>query len=446
MGKYSIRISYADERANNMKKMVQNTLKDFDSGLNYLNWLIENSQLKYKEQSYGACASGIEIALIKYENSYGIDEIDLRRNRAESLRLIDKEADAKIHDYGLNNPNDCLSLFEAYKELEDAIEIDEYDAELWNLKSAWAFLLGKSEDSIKYAEKSIELRPHNYPKPYQNEALAYSKLKNYDAALECAKKALSEAKAGNLQADVKMAESFMKELPYQRRPFELKKIETIANLILDYVHKYSDKNIKQYKLSIDDISNFILNKINKNSSSQDYINLMAELLSTFPSETVFRANLNLFDKRKYDINEKCLIASLYLLVHSDGISRRDVGKFILISILASFKVDRMRDLYRRLILAPSEGASNELSQLNKIMDEEINHFGIFGPEYLHDSIVIQNPINPAEIEIAKEEILNRFVYLNEPPENIRLLFGGPGNSPSPKEFMGFIKRFVGYRE
>jgi tetratricopeptide (TPR) repeat protein len=436
------------DMADNMIKMVKVTLKDFDSGLKYFNWLIGNSQLKYKEQSYGSSASGIEIALINYENYEDIDEVDLRRNRAESWRLIDKEADAKIHNYGLSNPNKRLSLMEAYKELENVIEIDEYDAELWNLKSAWAYLLDKSEDSIKYAEKAIKLRPHNYPKPYHNKALAYSKLKMYDNALKCAKKARLEAKNGNFPSDVKMADSFMKDLSYQKKPFEMKHVETIANTVLIYTHKFSDKYIKLYNLSLNDISKFILKGINKSSTSQEYINLMAELLSTFPSETVFRANLNLFDRGKFEINEKCLIAALYLATHSEGMARRDAGKFILISILANFKVDKIREIYRRLILAPSEAASNELSQLNNIMIQEINLFGSVGPEYLYESIVKQNPITPEEMELAQKEILKRFIYLNEPPEDLYLLFGGPDNSPSPKglKLGSFINRFRGNRK
>jgi tetratricopeptide (TPR) repeat protein len=414
-----------------VKKDVKYTLDEYINE-NYFEWLISKATLEYKNKDYGLCASTLEIALDNFDYSSDLDLVELRRQRAWCLREIDKSSDAKRAQYLLNiPPKERLSLHEALKELDNAIALDEFYPELWNFKSAWLILLRKYEEAIICAKKAIELRPKNYPRPYTNIAVAYSGLKMFSEAREYAEKSELEAKSSKSSEDFLIVKNFLKKLEKLEKGSQIDDLEVISNLIIAYVHKFGEKNIKQYNLSFNKLATFIQRKINKNSSSQDYINIMAEMLSTFPPETIFLATLKLFDKGKIEIHEKCLIATLYLVVNSEGIARRDAVKFIIISILANFKVDRIRVLYRRLILAPSEAADDKLSNLNDIINQEMKDMGDAGNEYLYPFIVKQAPSSPLEIDNAKKEILYRFDNLEEPPQYFNMLFSGSGFKPGP---------------
>jgi hypothetical protein len=81
---------------------------------------------------------------------------------------------------------------------------------------------------------------------------------------------------------------------------------------------------------------------------------MAEVLSAFPPEIVFRVNLKIFDNKNVEIHEKCLISSLFIATYSTGIQRTDTTKFILMSILAAKNLNIIKSIYRELILAPQQ--------------------------------------------------------------------------------------------
>ncbi|OPX57341.1 MAG: Tetratricopeptide repeat protein [Methanobacterium sp. PtaB.Bin024] len=399
-------------------KKAKYWLNKLDSGLDYKEYLMERSIFDINHGNHGSGAATLEIVLTNYEQSLGTELPMMRRTRAESLRTLDKELEGRRNiSVQRIPPNERLVLQEAFYELEKAIQSDEYDPELWNLKSAWAILLGKPENAIDYAEKSIELGIQNYPKPYYNLALAYSKLKKFDESYKFAAKSVSEAKAADSGLDIKMAESFIKDLPRIETGFQTYNFELYTNLYMEDVRNFSEKFLTQWNLKEKKISAFILNKLDKKSSTSDYINVMAEVLSAFPPEIVFRVNLKIFDNKNVEIHEKCLISSLFIATYSTGIQRTDTTKFILMSILAAKNLNIIKSIYRELILAPSAASEGDFSKLNTIISSEINRLGQVG---LNELITNQNPITSQEI-VQAEKMLKRFELMEEPSDYINLL-------------------------
>ena len=91
-------------------------------------------------------------------------------------------------------PDERLTLQDAIADIDKATALDAFDAQLWNHKAAWLCLMDRCEEWIECADKSINLRPNGYAKPYQNKAVAYRKLKMPEDARENAAKTIEIAR------------------------------------------------------------------------------------------------------------------------------------------------------------------------------------------------------------------------------------------------------------
>ncbi len=138
---------------------------------------------------HGLAAALLEIAL-QDPSLDGHDAFEVRKQRAMSLRALDAAAE-KVRQPEQTPPAERVMLNEAMLELGRAIEMDEYDATLWNYRSAWSALLLRDEEAIQYADRAIELRPEGYDRPFHNKAVALWRLGRLAEAQETARQAVA---------------------------------------------------------------------------------------------------------------------------------------------------------------------------------------------------------------------------------------------------------------
>ena len=150
-----------DPNDKSLKQLVISTRENLMSEMSYGDLMIRASQQHLEAKEFGVSAAFAEIAL-QTEN-ISLEHVgNWRRVRAQCLRSLDDIA----HRYRrtINEsfpPDERLALLEALAELDKAISIEEYDAELWNLKSAWKILMQENEAALHCADKAIELRPYS---------------------------------------------------------------------------------------------------------------------------------------------------------------------------------------------------------------------------------------------------------------------------------------------
>lgn len=110
-----------------------------DWGEPYAEILREGAASQANGGEPGLCAAILEIVL-QIPNSRARNEVETHRNRAQALRALDAAADrARKSRIEYFAPDERLALHNAVAEIDRAIELDPYDAELWNLKSAWLY-------------------------------------------------------------------------------------------------------------------------------------------------------------------------------------------------------------------------------------------------------------------------------------------------------------------
>ncbi|MCK4824526.1 hypothetical protein KA005_52730, partial [bacterium] len=385
-------------------QLIAGTKKNLEGGVKYGVLLVDAAQQHFKAKNFGFSAAFAEIAL-QTEQIPPDSVANLRRGRAQSLRSLDQEA----HHYRetiMENfpPEERLALHEALEELDRAISIDEFNAELWNLKSAWNNLMGENEVSVRYADKAINLRPFHYPKPYHNKAAALWKLNRREEALDCARESLKYAESDKLLADIKISNNMIKDFSTKRKIPSLSDLEPMIKHILNAAYISSDQEIGQMSKELG-FSNrkafmkLVNGVVNRGKSTdvnwnQGYIQIITDLLTGFIPETVFKIVLHVSDRSK-KVHSNLLHAALYVACHSMGSIQRDTSRFLVLTIFGAIKGPAIQKAYQEAILIPSATANDEFSHLDSIMREELNSI---------------NPILPkliAEQETTNQEEQNR---------------------------------------
>ena len=130
-----------------------------------------------------------------------------------SYAALDSEARRRRKSMGEDfPPQDQLALAEALSEIDQALALDEYDAELWNLKAAWCVLARRYEESIACADQAIELRPEGYPEPYQNKTISLWWLGRRTEARACAETGIRQAEAGHREEQIDRIKGMIHDL------------------------------------------------------------------------------------------------------------------------------------------------------------------------------------------------------------------------------------------
>lgn len=375
----------------------------------------------------GQACSLLELALA-HKKLIPTEESAKRRWRAQNLRELDRKAE---HFRETNReyfpPNERLALKEALIELEEAIVLDKYDPEMWNLKAAWCRMLGQSELAIEAANEAIKLRPHGYAKPHINKAHAFWDLKKDEEALSSAREALHQAQEIGDAADKQQAEDMVTAYNRPRITPTLEDFRSIFERILRSSNILADIEVGEQKGQPEKVMIGFFNRCRKLQGSQSlsYVPILAELLSDFCTERAFQvvssivkmpeilpaifpgpsaidpASLVRLSQEAYD---HCLHAALYIAAHSEGVQQRDAARFLCLVFFGALKPEMIRSVYREAILETSAAATDAMLRLDTIIREEL---GRIHPDLPH-LIADQKPVDDEGRKKATQKILSRF--------------------------------------
>ncbi len=387
------------------RQVMNSILSNLDSGIRYWELLANGSQDYFETNIFGDSAALMELALLAGE-MHPDEEVMARRGRSQCLRALDAEAH-QSHETIMESfpPEERLALHEALAELDKAIFLDEYDSEIWNLKSAWCYLLGRHEEAIQCADMAIRQRPFNYPKPYINKAGAFWELRRDSDALVCAQEALKQAENCHSTADITQARKMIEDYSTPRIAPDISNIEPIIRHILNAAQITMDLEIGQWRGSVERLVDGVLKRAASvgNDWTMDYVLIMAELLSDFTPETAFCVILKTAE-RSQKVHEHCLHAALYVAAHSDGVRQREAVRFLVLSIFGAVDGTSIRRTYRQAILETSSAATDGMSRLDAIMREELRCINPVFPKLIAD----QDPVDEHGRERAIRTILSRF--------------------------------------
>jgi len=392
------------------------------SGTEYWELLHDLALIHKDGAEFGQAASLMELALADHRLPVG-EEPGKRRWRAQMLRSIDEQAEILRTTNREHFPADeRLSLLEATRELDRAIALDEYDAEIWNLKAAWCRMLGRFEEAEQAADKAIGLRPHGYAKPHINKTQALFRLGKRREAAISAEEALRQAREAGDAADVQHAEELVTTCSRPETSPSLADLRPVFDRILQGAIRLAEDERAEDRQQDFAMLGFF-NRCRKlhGSASGAFVPIVAELLSDFRPERAFQIISNIprvpsqlpgvptaLAQQCYD---HCLHAILYVTVHSDGVRRRDAARLLCLIIFGAIKPELIRRTYREAILATSAAADDAMSGLDAIMREELGRIHPKFPQLIAD----QEPVTDVERDRARRTILSRFASAGGSP-------------------------------
>jgi tetratricopeptide (TPR) repeat protein len=383
-------------------------IEQLEIGGNYYDILL-GSGGKADEQiiDNGTHAAILEIALQGVADIDEDIEVQVRRFRAQSLRVIDQKAEVLRDTAGeYFAPDERLSLQEAIRELDRAIKIDEYDAELWNLRSAWCMLLEQYEEGVTAANRAISLRPTGYPKPYHNKANALWNLGRDEEAISMVTCALQEARAMLSEKDLQMAESLLHDILLGHHDNSEQILLYTAQKLLSgtevRTHKFAEL-IRGDVQSLFKMFSFRLKFVGGGRFvSLNYIASVAQLLAYFPIEAAVSVlrNLRCNDPKIWNC---CMEAVSYIAAKGESIMRRDAARLISLLILDEPTLKEMRTVYRNRVLAPSAADPDNYGDLEKNVRCELQRLNNQFPAM----ILEQSSLTHQEIEYVREGMIER---------------------------------------
>jgi len=379
-------------------------------GVPYTAILMDESQIHMKAQDYGLSAAVLDIALhtIPIVPDY---ELSSRHCRALSFRALDSKAE-RIREANAEAfpPDERFALHEAVREVTKCITLDGYDATLWNYKSAWCVLLARYDEAISCADRAIELRPNNYPRPHINKTQALWALGRDTEAIACAREAVHQVEAGGESpVDIKQVQALLYACSQPRIILTLDNMKPVIQQIIKTAHLTSEEEFGQTRAratrtTIDKVVQRLIGQIQEMRHSQfkEYIPIMVELLSDFTPETVFCASIFVAQHSRTAV-EYLLISALYLAVKIKGVLRRDATRYFCLMTLVFIEGTAIRAYYRSSVLETSAAASDEMSNLDNIMRAEMGRINPSFPQLIAE----QEPVDEEGRQRAFNNILSQ---------------------------------------
>jgi len=382
----------ADPNDKSLIQLVTSTKKHLENSIPYGELLLGAAQQHLAAKNFGFSAAFAEIAL-QTEQIPQDNVVNTRRGRAQCLRTLDSEAHHYRKTIGEDfPPEERLALHAALEEIERASTLDEYDAELWNLRAAWSILIERYDDAIGYADKAVNLRPFHYPKPYHNKASALWKLSRREEALDCARESLKHAESLMSLADIKMSKRMIEDFSKKQKHPNLSDLEPMIKHILNAAHISSDQEIGQMckelglssRKAFEKLVNGVVSRGKSTGANlnQEYIQIITDLLLDFIPETVFKVVLHVSNRSK-KIHSNLLHAALYVVCRSKGSMQRDASRFLVLTIFGAIEGPAIQKVYREAVLK-SSAAKAELAHLETILDEELKRINPLFPKLIAD--------------------------------------------------------------
>ncbi|MEK7692142.1 MAG: hypothetical protein AAB425_14095, partial [Bdellovibrionota bacterium] len=355
------------------------------------------------------------------------EESQIRRQRAQSLRAMDQEAE-HLREAASEQfpPDERLSLQEAVEELDRAIMLDEHDAELWNLRSAWCVILERNTEAVADADRAISLRPSGYPKPYHNKAMALWNLGRDQEAMSMATRAKDEAQDVGTAEDLRLAESILANIQGGRSDWSEELVLYTAQKILKGTEVRTHKFAALTHGTVSDLCRMFVARLNAVQPGDSLVHVapVAQLLAYFPAEaatTVLR-NLRRSDPSAWNC---CFEAVCYIITKGEPMMQRDAARVAALLMLDEPTLERMRHACKERVLAPAIAAPGEFGLLAKCVRGELQRLNSRFPE----SLLEQLQPTQQELLSVRSGILVRLSgtpYINDSANFQQPARSGPG--------------------
>jgi hypothetical protein len=384
------------------------TLESLEVGELLSNYLIGASQAGLKMGQHGLAAALAEIALAGQPELSQLEYSELRKHRSHCLRQLDAAAE---HFYEARGerfpPEERLALHYALEELDQAIALDQYDAKLWNYRSAWCNLLEQYEDCIEAANNAIKLRPHRYPRPYINKAQALWALQRDADALDCAEEGFRQTDGSGLPPETEVLTHILisRYKAGRTRP-TLDQLAPIVDQLIKSSQNQSDEEFAQlrnHNVTQESVTNRIIGHLLtvQDNPMKGYVPIMAEVLSCFTPESAACITANL-SKRHQSISNYCIVGAMFIAVHANGVHQRDAARYLCLMTMLLSNPTTMKGYYRSIFLTISAAATNEMSKIEPIVQTEFMRINLLLSRLLAE----QELITDSEKSTAKIEVLS----------------------------------------
>jgi len=387
-------------------------------GVEYDRTIIMLSHFYLDSNAVGQAAALLEVALDDPSGLSLDEEVQLHRMRAQALRALDHNAAmARETRQETFESNERLTLRPAIAEINRALTLDPYDAELWNFKSAWLTLLGDYDEALHCADKAISLRPRGYARPHQNKAAVMRAQRRWEEARQSANIArdigLSHGYIG--AAEVALADGFLQNLGpavLDDRSIELHLLHVIRSARLT-----AQKLIDAAPRRAEEVAFGLSTRLMRVGPGWNgrCIPVFAAFLHDFIPEVCVEIAL-ILSNRGQQSPKVMGDAALYIAMRGTGIIQRDAARFIAFRILwakdtddASEALRKIRQTYRTIILVPSAAMGPELAAA---VGEQLRRIS----PLLFDAVAKQEPISEAEVAAAHRGLTERLsdAALGEP--------------------------------
>lgn len=370
-----------------------------EQGIEYRDILLNLAAELQNQGNAGKAASKLELALAIQPPMDPTRETEARRRRAQALRELDRNAMThRVASRNVPLPRERLALQEALPELEQALELDPYDAELWNMRSVFCILLERYEEGIMFAESALATRSNGYVKPLINKATALCFLDRHAEAVQVAQEALDRAR--NV-ADRKEAQAILERSGTPRPTLDAK---SVRNLIRDVLNEAS--NTANNELGVQGGSARLVTGIRSRMAQTPdddpvaHARILAELLNDFFPETVFVV-LWQADRRHAGALARLVDAAGHVIVRSQqGALARNAARFLALTILARENLATIRRELSKLTTGPLDQALNPTGSNDPVVRE----LRSFHPELLA-YLAGQQPIEEEEKSLLSRGIL-----------------------------------------
>lgn len=389
-------------------KEMERSLAD---GAEYVEILTMQADARRRANQHGKAAAWLGLAINGCCNgTCGSICGPLHRTRATDLRALDRGNQTIVRGYAeLSFPEERLALLSALEELNRALVADEYDAELWNFKSAWLMQLERHCEAISAANRALTLRPQGYSKPLQNKALALWGKEKRGEAVMVMREARAAAAGINDSGDVDSIDSFLRDAS-QTPPDEETLILELSKTVINRAGLYSETeesrdNQCDPRENLETLAKGFVtrSKLVRGKNSLAYVGFAAELLTLVSPETVFfvSARVQQIDRK---IDEHLMHAVLYIAANGEGTMRFDAMRCMTLFFLVINKLPEIRRSYRQAILEPTAAVGEPFTSLDALCRKELARYHRKMPALVAD----QEPVDANGIENARRVLLPRF--------------------------------------
>jgi hypothetical protein len=281
-----------------------------------------------------------------------------------------------------------MALQEGLRELEQALELDPYNAELWNFRSAWCILLKRYEEAIPHAEQALGIRPHGYVKPLMNKATALGFLGRYTEGEAVAQEAIDRAADST---DRTLARNVQENCRKPPAPLTLRMVRDLSRVAWDEARNTANDELGAQGGGPSRLVNGIMKRIRGagQASSVADASMLAELLNDFFPETVFVA-LSQAERSHPGVLSRFSDAARHLVAHMTGVVRRDAARFLALAILSAYNASAIRSEYRRMFPEPANLTTSATETIDPAIHRELQSFDSRLPAFLTSRVPIDD--------------------------------------------------------